>query len=101
MSIKALIEIVETHWSGWVPGGYSESKSAKVWAEEKTVMSPETFGYKKADHPDSASLFYEIVVDRIVQDVVVLDLVPAQFFVPAHNPPLDAHFAAYRPSKRA
>ena len=71
MSTQALIELVETHWSGWVPGGASNSTSARVWAEEKTKMSPETFGQMKADYPDFADSFYELVVDRIVKDVVV------------------------------
>ena len=71
MPAQALITIVETHWSGWVPGGYRNSTSAQVWADEKAVLSPETFGQMKSDYPDTADSFYEIVVDRIVQDVVV------------------------------
>ena len=71
MCAKALITLIETHWSGWVPGGHSSSKSAQVWTEEKTALSPEVFGHMKSEHPDIAGSFYEIVVDRIVQDVVV------------------------------
>ena len=62
MCAKALITLIETRWSGWVPGGHSSSKSAQVWAEEKTALSPEVFGHMKSEHPDIAGSFYEIVV---------------------------------------
>jgi hypothetical protein len=70
MSTKALVTLLETHWSGWQPGGYTNSTSAQVWAEERAKLSPETLGHKKPDSPDFADSFYEVVVDRIVADVV-------------------------------
>ncbi len=70
MPTKALITIRETQWSGW-DGGSTSTLSGQVWTEEKAVLSPETLGHKRADYADHTSWFYEVVIDRIVADVVV------------------------------
>jgi hypothetical protein len=60
----------ETHWSGW-DGGHSNTTSTKVWVQERTVLSPETMGHNRSDYGESETLFYEIEIDRIVNDIVI------------------------------
>jgi hypothetical protein len=43
-----------------------------MWTEENTILSPETLGHSKSDYAGFTSMFYEFVVERIVNDVVVL-----------------------------
>jgi hypothetical protein len=71
MSIKALITLRETQWSGWIPGGHTSTISAQVWAEARTVLSPETVGHPKSRSARAECWFYEVVIDRIVADIVV------------------------------
>jgi hypothetical protein len=70
-----LVTFQTTSWSGWVrPGpegdGYSIVTSAQLWVEKGRALNPETLGGKKSDYAEAQSLFYEVLVERIVQDRV-------------------------------
>jgi hypothetical protein len=71
MSIKAPITLHETKWSGWVRGGHTSTLSEQVRAEVRTILSPETVDHPRSRYAGAERWFYEVVIDRIVLNVVV------------------------------
>jgi hypothetical protein len=72
---RALITFQTTSWSGWVaPGpegdGYSIVTSAQLWVAKGRALNAETLGARKSDYADVQCLFYEVLVEGIVQDRV-------------------------------
>jgi len=72
---RALVTFQTTSWSGWVePGpegdGYSIVTSAQLWVKKGRALNPETLGRKKSDSAEVQCLFYEVLVERIVEDRV-------------------------------
>ena len=74
----ALITIQETSWSGWDGNGYPIMTSAKLRVTKGSALTPETLGKKKSDYAAVEFLFYEVLVERIVEgwvDFAYRDLV--------------------------
>lgn len=67
----ALVTLQDTAWSGWDPDGYSIVTSAQLRVAKGRALSPETLGKKKSDYAEIQCLFYEVVVERIVEDRVL------------------------------
>jgi hypothetical protein len=67
----ALVTLQDTAWSGWDPDGYSIVTSAKLRVAKGRTLTPETLGKRKSDYADVAFLFYEILIERIVEDRVL------------------------------
>ncbi len=70
----ALVTLQDTAWSGWDPDGYSIVTSAQLRVAKGRALSPETLGKKKSDYAEIQCLFYEVVVERIVEDRVLFCL---------------------------
>jgi hypothetical protein len=66
----ALVTLQATAWSGWDSENYSIVTSAQLKVVKGTVLSPVTLGFKKSDYDEVSCLFYEIKVERIVEDRV-------------------------------
>jgi hypothetical protein len=66
----ALVTFKATSWSGWVREGYSIITSAQLKVAKGTVLSPVTLGFEKPDYEQASCLFYEVEVERIVEDRV-------------------------------
>jgi hypothetical protein len=64
---RALITLQATSWSGWDREGYSIVTSAQLWVEKGRTLNPETLGARKADYTKVSCLFYEVLVERIVE----------------------------------
>jgi len=56
--------------SSWVGqhDGYCIVTSAQLWTAKGRVLTPETLGGKRSEYAGVESLFYEVLVERIVQD---------------------------------
>jgi hypothetical protein len=67
----ALVTLQDTAWSGRDPDGYSIVTSAKLRVAKGRTLTPETLGKRKSDYADVAFLFYEILIERIVEDRVL------------------------------
>jgi len=66
----ALVTFQATAWSGWAEDGYSIVTSAKLRVAKGKALTPETLGKRRSDYAEVGSLFYEVVVERIVEDRV-------------------------------
>jgi hypothetical protein len=69
MDRRALITFQDTVWSG-EHDGYSIVTSAQLWVEKGRVLTPETLGKRRSDYIQVQYLFYEVLVERIVEDRV-------------------------------
>ena len=70
MDRKALITFQATFWSGWDRDGYSIVTSAQLWVAKGRALTPETLGNRRSDYAEVPNLFYEVLVETIVQDRV-------------------------------
>jgi hypothetical protein len=50
--------------------GYAIVTSAQLWVNKGYVFTPETLGGSKRDYAETPFLFYEVLVERIVEDRV-------------------------------
>jgi len=66
----ALVTFQATAWSGWGEDGYSIVTSARLRVRKGRELTPETLGKRKSDYAEVESLFYEVQVERIVEDRV-------------------------------
>lgn len=66
----ALVTLQETSWSGWGGDGYSIMTSATLRLKKGSALTPETLGKRKSDYAAVEFLFYEVLVERIVEDRV-------------------------------
>jgi hypothetical protein len=66
----AVVTFQATAWSGWAEDGYSIVTSAKLRVAKGRALTPETLGKGKADYAESEFMFYEVLVERIVEDRV-------------------------------
>jgi hypothetical protein len=67
--LQALVTLQRTSWVG-EHDGYSIVTSAQLWTAKGKTLSPETLGGKRSEHAGVEALFYEVLVERIVQDRV-------------------------------
>jgi hypothetical protein len=67
--LRALITMQSSSWVG-EHDGYSVITSAQLWAAKGKVLTPETLGGNGSGYAGVESLFYEVLVERIVQDRV-------------------------------
>ncbi len=63
----ALVTFQATSWSGWDRDGYSIVTSAQLRVTKGKALSPETLGKSRSDYAGIESLFYEVLVERIVE----------------------------------
>ena len=66
----ALVTFQATSWSGWDRDGYSIVTSAQLRVAKGKTLNPETLGKSKSDYAEVEFLFYEVLVERIVEDRV-------------------------------
>jgi hypothetical protein len=66
----AVVTLQATAWSGWVADGYSIVTSAKLRVAKGRALTPETLGKSKSDYAEASCMFYEVMVERIVEDRV-------------------------------
>jgi hypothetical protein len=64
----ALVTFQATDWSGWAEDGYSIVTSAQFRVAKGRVLTPETLGRSGSDYAEVECLFYEVLVERIVED---------------------------------
>jgi hypothetical protein len=50
--------------------GYSIMTSAELWVDKGRTLSPETLGESRSAYAQIQGLFYEVLVERIVEDRV-------------------------------
>ena len=67
--LRALVTLRSTSWMG-EQDGYSIVTSAQIWTAKGKVLTPETLGGKRSGYAGMEILFYEVLVERIVQDRV-------------------------------
>jgi hypothetical protein len=67
---KALVTLRATAWSGWDQDGYSIVTSAQLRVKKGKYLNPETLGQKRSDYAEVECLFYEVLVETIVEDRV-------------------------------
>jgi len=65
--LRALITMQSSSWVGQ-HDGYHIVTTAQLWAAKGRVLTPETLGGKRSEYAGAESLFYEVMVERIVQD---------------------------------
>jgi hypothetical protein len=70
MDRTALVTFSATAWSGWSPDHHSIVTSTQLKVDKGTSLNPTTLGFRKADYDDHPGWFYEVVVERIVEDRV-------------------------------
>jgi len=66
----ALVTFQATNWSGWVEDSYSIVTSAKLRVAKGRALTPVTLGKNKSDYAEVECLYYEVLVERIVEDRV-------------------------------
>jgi hypothetical protein len=66
----ALVTFQATVWSGWAEDGYSIVTSAQLRVAKGRVLNPETLGGSRSEYAEVECLFYEVLVERIVEDRV-------------------------------
>jgi hypothetical protein len=66
----ALVTFQATSWSGWDSDGYSIVTSAQLRVTKGRALNPETLGKSRSDYAELECLFYEVLVERIVEDRV-------------------------------
>jgi hypothetical protein len=62
---SAVVTLQASHWSGWDANGYTIVTYAKLRVEKGKILCPQTLGSK-----ETGALFYEVTVERIVEDRV-------------------------------
>jgi hypothetical protein len=67
----ALVTFQATNWSGWERESYSIVTSAQLKVTKGMALTPVTLGFKAADYEQIQCLFYEVLVERIVEDRVL------------------------------
>jgi hypothetical protein len=70
MDRRALVTFQASTWSGWDREGYSIVTSAQLKVTKWMALNPMTLGFRKADYDKVPALFYEVLVERIVEDRV-------------------------------
>lgn len=65
--LRALVTMQSSSWVGQ-HDGYCIVTSAQLWTAKGRVLTPETLGGKRSEYAGVESLFYEVLVERIVQD---------------------------------
>jgi hypothetical protein len=69
MERKARVTLQTKVWMG-EHDGYSIVTSAQLWVDKGRALTPETLGKNKSDYAQVQDLFYEVLVERIVEDRV-------------------------------
>jgi hypothetical protein len=69
----AVVTFQASSWSGWDKDGYSIVTSAQLKVTKGMVLTPETLGFGKPDHEGLQCMFYEVTVERIVEDRVLFE----------------------------
>ena len=65
----ALVTFQATSWSGWDRESYPIVTSAKLKVTKGAALTPVTLGFKASE--EVTCLFYEVLVERIVEDRVL------------------------------
>ena len=66
----ALVTFQATNWSGWDRDGQSIVTSAQLSVSKGSALNPETLGKRRSYYAKVGCLFYEALVERIVEDRV-------------------------------
>ena len=66
---RALVTFQSRSWKG-EHDGYAIVTSAQLWVDKGYALTPETVGGRKSDYAELPFLFYEVLVERIVEDRV-------------------------------
>jgi hypothetical protein len=67
----AVVTFQATSWSGWERESYSIVTSAQLKVTKGVTLTPVTLGFKAADYEEVKCLFYEVEVERIVEDRIL------------------------------
>jgi hypothetical protein len=67
---RAVVTFQAISWSGWDGDGYSIVTSAQLRVAKGKALTPETLGQKRSDYAEVECLFYEVLVETIVEDRV-------------------------------
>jgi hypothetical protein len=66
---RALVTFQSRSWKG-EHDGYAIVTSAQLWVDKGYIFTPETLGGRKSDYAGLPFLFYEVLVERMVEDRV-------------------------------
>lgn len=69
MGRRARVKFQTQVWMG-EHDGYSIMTSAELWVDKGRTLSPETLGESRSAYAQVQGLFYEVLVERIVEDRV-------------------------------
>ena len=67
----AVVTFQATSWSGWSPDHYPITTSARLRVAKGSALNPETLGERRSDYAEIPSLFYELLVERLVAEQVL------------------------------
>ena len=67
--LRALVTLQRTSWVG-ERDGYSIVTSAQFWTAKGKILTPETLGGNRSGYAGVEFKFFEVLVERIVQDRV-------------------------------
>ena len=70
----ARVTFQATSWSGWERESYSDRHLGELKVAKGTVLSPVTLGFKKSDYEEVSCLFYEVELERVVEEGCCSDI---------------------------